>query len=175
MTPVLLATTQASGIASLGINLKSLIFQIIAFGIVLWLLNKFAIRNILANLDKRKDEMDKGLDDAHKASQALEDSTAKASETIRTAQTEAEKILQTATQQASKVQKDIEAKAKQQATRITEDAKQQLVRDVEVARRELVQETARLVAEVSGAVISEKLDNVKDMKLIESKLKAPKK
>ena len=164
-------TESASGLSSLVINLKGLAFQIIAFAIVLWILNKYAIRRILAILDQRKEELQKGLDEAAQATKTLEQATSKADKILAEARAEADEILSGAHGEASQLLKTIEDKSNLRAENIITEARNQLSRDVEKARAELVSETSKLVVKVASVFIGEKLTSEKDMKEIEKQIK----
>ena len=164
-------TESASGLSSLGNNLKGLAFQIIAFAIVLWILNKYAIRRILVILDQRKEELQKGLDEAAQATKTLEQATSKADKILAEARTEADEILSGAHGEASQLLKTIEDKANLRAENIITEARNQLSRDVEKARAELVSETSKLVVKVASVFIGDKLTYEKDMMEIEKQIK----
>ena len=52
----------SGGIAALGVDLKSLILQIITFVLVFWLLKKFAFEKIVKTLDERRQTIDQGVE-----------------------------------------------------------------------------------------------------------------
>lgn len=164
------ASEQASGIGALGLNLKSIIFQIIAFAIVLWILNKFAIKKFLAVMDERRAELEKGLSRADEAKTELEKAAKKADETLAEARNEADDILSAAHGEAAQLLKAVEDKAAHKAERIVAEAREQLHRDVEKARKELKTETTHLVARATGIVLAEKIDERRDAALIERSL-----
>jgi len=171
---IAIVASEQTGIGALGLNLKSIIFQIIAFAIVLWILNKFAIKKFLAVMDERRAELEKGLNQADEAKKELEKAAQKADETLAEARDEADQILSSAHGEAAQLLKDVETKAAQKADRIVKEAREQLGRDVEKARLELKSDTTQLVAQAAGIVLGEKLDQSKDAALIERSLKETK-
>ena len=60
-------------IAKLGIDWKLIIAQIVNFGIVLFLLYKFAYKPVLAALDKRRRMIEKSVKDAEKSEELLKE------------------------------------------------------------------------------------------------------
>ena len=50
--------------AEFGVDVLKLAFQIVNFLIVLYLLNRFLFKPVLARLDERKSKIEKGLEDA---------------------------------------------------------------------------------------------------------------
>lgn len=167
---ITIIASEQTGIGALGLNIKSIIFQIIAFAIVLWILNKFAIKKFLKVMDARRAELEKGLNQADEAKVALEKAAQKADETLAEARDEADTILSAAHGEAAQMLKDVEDKAAQKADRIVKEAREQLGRDVEKARKDLKAETTQLVAQATGIVLNEKLDVKKDAALIERSL-----
>jgi len=69
----LLAAQSSGGIGALGLNWTGLIFQLINFGILYWVLNRYAFPPILRLLAKRRAQIAAGLADAAAAKQALAD------------------------------------------------------------------------------------------------------
>ena len=165
------SSEQATGIGALGLNIKSIICQIIAFAIVLWILNKFAIKKFLVVMDERKAELEKGLNRADEAKLELEEAAKKADATLAEARNQADGILSAAHGEAAQLLKSVEDKAATKAERIVSEAREQLHRDVEKARKDLKTETTYLVAKAASEVLGEKLDVTKDAALIERSLK----
>lgn len=166
MTP-LFASESASGISSLGLNLQGFIFQLITFVIIMWLLNKFALRKIFATLDKRRNEINDSLKNAELAKKALEDADEKAEAVLQEARIKADEIANDANKDAAEAIKQAEAKAAQKAERLVAESHEQIKQDVAKARQALKTETAALVASATSSVLKDKLDAKKDAELIE--------
>ena len=67
----------ASGIGALGLNWKSFLFQLITFGIIVFLLNKFVVKSLYKVIDARQKEVEAGLDKSKKAGDELAKAGAK--------------------------------------------------------------------------------------------------
>ncbi len=160
------AEQSASGISSLGLNLKAFIFQLITFVIIMWLLNKFALSKIFATIDKRRNELNESLKAAEKTKEVLAETEAKVDGILDDARNQADQIVAASKKEAAVVVKDSEVKAEQKAERMLAESRKQLEQDVIKARSELKKETASLVAKAASVVINEKLDGVTDQKLI---------
>lgn len=169
------STTQsASGIASLGLDLKTFIFQLIAFIIVLWILNKFAVKKILVVMDKRQADLNKGLKEAEDAKKELQNANIKSDNILQEARVQADSILADAQSESMQIVKNVEEKASVRAERIIKEASEQLDQDVQKARESLKQETAQLVTQVAELVLQDKLTDQKDNELITRSIKASK-
>jgi F-type H+-transporting ATPase subunit b len=168
------AAEEASGIASLGLNLKTFIFQMIAFGIVVVVLNKYALPKIFAAIDKRREEIEEGLKTAEAAKAALTSADAEVEKILDKARTEANDILATTQKEAASIIAEAEEKASRRAKSIIADAETSMHNQIEAARTALKAETRQLVAQATETILLEKLDAAKDGKLIERALEEAK-
>lgn len=165
------ASKSSGGIASLGLDIKTFIFQLIAFIIVLLILNKLAVKKILAIMDKRQSELKKGLKAAEASAKALEEANQKSDKILESARKDADSIIADAHSESMQIVKDVEEKASLRSERIISEAREQLDQDVQKARESLKKETAQLVTLVAEKVLQEKLTDQKDADLIENTLK----
>lgn len=94
-----------------GVNSKLLIAQVINFGILFYLLKRFAYKPILGMLQKREDIIKKGLEDASNAEKELQNAGHRANEIHIEAKKEAHALLIEAHGEA----KDIIEEAKREA------------------------------------------------------------
>lgn len=167
---LLFASESASGISSLGLNLQAFIFQLITFVIIMWLLNKFALRKIFATLDQRRKEVEDSLQNAELAKKALAEADVKADVILQDARVKADAIGADASKDAAETIKEAEVKAAQKAERIVAESQEQIKQDMAKARKLLKAEAAELVASAAGTVLNEKLDSSKDADLISRSL-----
>jgi F-type H+-transporting ATPase subunit b len=171
----LLAETEGSGgigslFTALGIDVRSLILNALAFLVVVWILGKYVYPHLIKALDAKKDELEAASHMEQEAKQALDKAQEQADQVVGEARTAADEILATAKADAAAQIETARTKAQEQAERLVSEAREQLGRDVAAARRELKGETARLVAEATGAVLGEKLDANRDSELIKRSL-----
>ncbi len=168
----LLATTnnEATGIAALGLDLKTIVFQIISFVIVVWILKKYVLSKLFAVIDARREELKAGLDRSDEAKLELEKAAAEAVKIFAAAHDKADEITAAAQAEAAKLASDIESKAGKKAERIVVEAREQLHQDVLEAKKALKKDTALLVAAASETVLGQKLDSKTDSSLIEKAL-----
>lgn len=159
---------------ALGIDLRSLILNALAFLVVVWVLGKFVYPSLIKALDAKKDELEGAARMEQDAKKALDKAEGKAESIVSEARSAADEILATAKADATAQIEAARKKASEQAERLVNEAREQLGRDVAAARRELKTETAKLVAEATGAVLGEKLDEKHDAELIARSLEARK-
>ncbi len=162
----LAATEQASGIGALGLDIKSIIFQMVAFVLVVWILKRFALNKLLAVIDARREELKAGLDRSAAAKLELEQAAKRAESIYAQARDEAEVITSNARDEAEGIATAIEKKAHEKAARTEADAREQLAQDAARVREELKAEAAKLIATASGVLLDERLDSNRDKELI---------
>ncbi|MBX3002406.1 MAG: F0F1 ATP synthase subunit B [Anaerolineales bacterium] len=126
---------------ALGINLGFLLVQIFNFLLLLVLLRKWVFTPIMNMLQKRRETISKGLEDASIAAEAREN-----------AEKEAEKLLSEARAKVASEAREITARAEEQAKEIVKDAEAKAGKAREVALAEVEQERVRVLGEVRGQV-----------------------
>lgn len=161
----------SGGIGALGVDLKALILQIATFVIVFWLLKKFALDKIIKTLDARRQTIDNGVQFAREMEAEKAKLDERVQEILAEAQTRADKLIAEGKIEANQLIKQAETDAAKKMEQVLADAKAHIDQDIDKARKALEREVLSLVAEVSEAVLGEKLDPEKDIRLIERELK----
>jgi F-type H+-transporting ATPase subunit b len=164
----LAVSEQASGIGSLGLDIKSIIFQMIAFILVVLILKKFALNQLFEVIDARRNELKAGLERSEQAKLELEKANKRAELIYAEARNQAELITIAAREEAQAMAFAIEKKAHEKASRNEADVREQLAQDVARVRGELKSEAAKLVAAATSLVLDQKLDSRRDRDLIEA-------
>lgn len=158
------------GIAALGLNLQSFLFQLITFVIVFVVLRQFVFKKLVRTLDERRDAVESSIEHAT----ATEAKLKKAEETIAQMLTDgrkqADEVVALAHKEANQMLEDAEAKAAKRAEHIVTEAKAQMDVELGKARTSLKEEAAQLVALATEKIIRQKLDPAKDAVLITSAL-----
>jgi F-type H+-transporting ATPase subunit b len=157
----------AGGLAALGLNWQSFLFQLITFVIVLVLLRKFVYKRLIKTLEDRRAAVEESLEQAAETAKKLQD----AEKTVADARTQADEVVSASRKEATQMLADAEQKAARRAEHIVEEAKAQMDIELEKARRALKQDTAQLVAQATERILGEKLDPAKDERLIATALK----
>ncbi|MES2631019.1 MAG: F0F1 ATP synthase subunit B [Patescibacteria group bacterium] len=166
-------TTEASGdvFSALGIQLDLLIFQIIAFLILVVLLAKFVYPWLMKQVDERQANIEAATKAAIKAQESAAESQTQVAELLAQARKEADSILSNAKLESSELLSASETKARTTAEKIAEEAQANIEKSIETAKRELHDETLELIAFATEKVIHKKLDKKADAELIASALK----
>jgi F-type H+-transporting ATPase subunit b len=110
---------------SLGIDLKLIIAQLVNFGILLFLLNKFLYKPVVNMLEERETKINQGLKDAEDASKKLAEASNDSKKIQEKAYADAQDILKNAKEAASAEATEIVSKANNQADRTMKNAKEE--------------------------------------------------
>lgn len=153
------------------IDIKLIIAQAVNFGIVLFVLWKFAYQPILKTLNDRSSKIEKGIKDAENSQIKLAEMEKKEKAVLREAKEEAQKIIQQAEKTALQNAKDLEIAAKVQSEKTLADAKKQIEQEKNKAVKEAKSEIAELVISATEKIIGEKMDSDKDRDLIAKAIK----
>lgn len=148
--------------SALGIDWKMLVFQIIAFVVLVWLLGKFVYPVLMKTVDKRQEEIEASTKAAEEAKQHASKAEADVEKLLKEARREATDIVSTAKKEAAAAVEKAESKSKTRAERIIAEAHEQLEKDVVAARKALHNETLELVTlateKVVGKTVNAKVD-----------------
>lgn len=160
-----------SGLSSLGINLKSFVFQLITFVIVLLILRRWVFPKLVATLEERRKTLEESLIQAKETQEALERAEEKSAEILHKAREQADEALNEAKNQAKDVVAKAEAAAQEQANRVIKEAEDHLDQERTKLREELKNELSDLVVLTTEKVLRTKLNAREDAKLIEQSIK----
>jgi F-type H+-transporting ATPase subunit b len=164
-----------SPLAALGVDLRSFIFQIITFILVLILLKRFAFTPISKKLAERRQTIDDGVRMGlrmEKEKAKLDEDVAK---TMREARHEADQIIAAAHKDAREVIRKAEKDAQRKVDAMLADAEERAVEESEQARKKLEKDIVGLVSEATETIVGEKVDTKRDAELVAKALKGQKK
>lgn len=155
----------------LGINLPSLLAQIVNFLILLGLLYLVAYKPVMRMLDERsrriKESMDKTEEVKKQADQAEQEMTKR----IAAASDEGQKLVEQAVRAGGEARRQAQLEAKKEADGIIARARAEIKRERDEAVGELRREFADLAVLAAGKVIDRSLDTESHRQLIEKVLK----
>ena len=164
------AAEEATGIATLGIDVKALLLQAGTFLILYLVFRKYALGKVVHALADRREKINEGLDNA----ELMEKKTAELKEEVeaelKRARIEAEGIVAKAHEESGLLINKAEEEAAERAETIIVDARRTTEADVKKAKKQLRTEMLELVATATETVLDEKIDQQKDGKLIEKAL-----
>jgi F-type H+-transporting ATPase subunit b len=165
------ADSGGSGLGAFQLNIKDFIIQLVTFVLVFLILRKWVVPKLAATIDGRQRTLEESLENARRTEEALKQAEARAEEILGKARAQADEALAEAKDAGAGVISQAEAAAAARAETIVKEAESRLNDEREKLRKELHDELAGLVADATEKIIHEKLDEKKDMSLIERAIK----
>ncbi len=152
---------------SLGIDLKIIGFQILNFGVLVFVLNKFLYKPVLKAINAKKQE----VDEINKSKEQIVVDSEKSQEAqallMKSAQTEKAQVLKDAKLEADKIKKAAREEAEKKILALVEKAK----KDLEAEKKKLVHDFDAEVLSAAFAVNEKILADLSDKKAVEEAYK----
>lgn len=169
------ATGESSDLfASLGIDWKMLLFQIIAFAMLLWILNKYVFPVIVKSIDEREKKITEGRRLAEEAAEKASSAQEEIAKMMKRAQKDAATIISDAKETANKIAEESDKKNKERAERIIAGAHADIAREVASAKKDLYNEMLDLVTLATEKVAGKEVTKSIDKKTIASAIEKAK-
>lgn len=170
------AATEAQGpieqlSGQFGVNVPSLLAQILNFCILAFLLYRFAVKPIVATLDERQAKITDGLKYAEEMKRKLADAQRHHAETMKQAALEAQKVIEEARESAkAHMERQLQETTKQ-AEDMLKKAQEAIALEHKKMLQEARQELAQLVVQTTSAVLSRDLSQAERASFAESALR----
>ncbi len=149
----------------------TIFWMVIIFGIVLFILKKFAWGPILKALKDREKSISDALNSAEKARKEVAGLKASNEQIIAEARKEKDHILKEALSIKDKIVAEAKAQANAEAQKSIESARQQIEAEKTAAISEIKKQVAELSVMIAEKVIKKQLENPKDQeKLVQDML-----
>jgi F-type H+-transporting ATPase subunit b len=145
---------------ALGINGSFLLVQIVNLIIVYVVVSKWIVAPIISMLEKRRETIANGLEDARVAAEARANAEKEAQKIIAEAQSKASQVVREATERAESAGRDVKAAAEAEAAR----ARDKAVAEVEEDRNRILGDLRGQVAALSIAATQKLVGDVLDEK-----------
>ena len=149
-----------------GVNLPSLVFQIINFLLLLYLLNRLLFKPLLKTLDERQARISQGLKDAEQAARDRELARAEREAALDEARREAQSMIARATKIAEDSRNEIVTAARSEAERVTARARDEIVAEKDRAMTEIREQVADLAILAAGRLLREEIDGARQRRLV---------
>ena len=152
---------------------SSLIFwEIVSFGILLFLLYKFAFPGILSALEEREKKIKDSLDQAERHRAEAERTLKQYEAKLNAASKEAEGIMNAAKERAQRLMEENEQRLTAEAERIKGDATREIDQERRKAIQEIRTQTTDLALLVAEKVVQRSLTDADHRKLADDALAA---
>lgn len=138
---------------------ENIVITMLAFGILYWLLNKFAFGKLFEVMEKRRELVLGQLEEAKQTREQASAYVEEQKEALSQARQEAYEIIEQSKQSSSKQARDLLEQAKQDATRLKNEA----VRDIENERNKAVEslrgEIGAFSVNIASKLIEREVEN----------------
>jgi F-type H+-transporting ATPase subunit b len=155
---------------AIGILWGNLLWQIAAFGVLVWLLSRFAYKPIIGMLDERANRIRESMEQAEQIKQDNAEAAKRAQEILAEAQNQTREILAQAQQMSQRTIAAAQAEAREQREKLLADAHAQIQTDTQRAKEELRREVARLAIMAASKVVGKSLDTQDHYRLVDEAL-----
>ena len=132
-------------------------WSLLAFGIVLFLLGKFAWKPILKSLNDREQSIQNALDEAKKAREEISSLKADNEKILAEAKTERDIILKEAREIKEKMITDAKDRANKEAEKLISIARENINNEKMAAITELKNQVAHLSIEIAEKILKQEL------------------
>ena len=150
----------------LGINLGFLVVQIINFLIIMLVLKVWVYTPLLKALKKRRETIEKGLEDARIAAEARENAERDAAAILSEAQTNAAQIIRDAKEKAEAAGRDVKAGVEADIAKTRREALVEVEHERERVLGEIRTNVASLAIAAAQKLIGEALDEKRQHELV---------
>ncbi|MDX1545560.1 MAG: F0F1 ATP synthase subunit B [Rhodothermales bacterium] len=149
-------------------NVGLVIFTALVFGVVLWILYKYAWGPITTALEEREHNIEASINRAESAlaeAKQIQEDNARAR---REAEQEAQRLLREAREEAERLRAEEVQKTREQIGHLREQAQAEIEREKESALGELRAEVADLAIRAAEKILEENLDAQRQRRLVEN-------
>jgi len=153
------------------IVLSSTVITIIAFLLLLWLLNKYAFGPLFGVMEKRRELIKEQMNAAETSRNAAEASMAEQKAALDEARKEAYAILEQARATSSKQADEIVTSAKNEATRLKDEALKDIESEKNKAISALRTEVGGISVQIASKIIEKQVDEKSQEEIVNKYLK----
>lgn len=153
--------------ANLGINWKLFLAQLINFGIIFWVLKRYAFSPIIKVLEERQNKINKGLEDAQKAETNLMMAEERYKQEIERARIEANKIIARAQKEKQETVDRAKSQAQEETRKIVTEAKEAIGQEKQKMLNDVQQEVIELTFLAAEKILQKELDPKSNREFVE--------
>lgn len=148
----------------------TLVAELIAFLIMLWVLAKYAYPPIIRAAEKRQNQIEEGLKAAAEAEQRLRAVQADVEQTLNEARSQAREVIGRAHQEATAEADDIRNRGRREAEAQVTRAREEITAERDRAVQEVRSQLGELVVEASSRVLGQVIDARAHQRLIDESI-----
>jgi len=149
---------------------ESFVYAILAFGILYWLLNKYAFGPLFSIMEKRREMIQEQMNSAEKNRAEADQFIEEQKQALQQARKEAYDIIEQARITSSKQADDIVQTARNESSRIKEDALQEIESEKNKAVATLKAQVSGLSVLIASKIIEKQVDEQSQKELVDQYL-----
>ncbi len=150
----------------------TLLIQMIAFMILIWLVNKVLWGPLSKLMEDRQKKIADGLSAAEKGKHELDLAEQKAKDLLKDAKIQAQNILGLAEKRGSEIVEDAKVKATEEADRIKASAQAEIEQEVSRAREGLRKEVSSIAISGAEKILGKEIDAAAHNDMLETLIKS---
>jgi len=148
-----------------------LFWSIVSFGILLYLLKRFALPGILEMLEIREKKIKDSLDQAERLKQEAEQLLSQYEAKLKSVQEQGRSILESARKQAQQQLEENERRIEQETQRMLADARSEIQRDQQQALQEIQRTAVDLTLLAAEKVLARSLTDADQRRLVDEAIR----
>lgn len=157
----------SSLIQALGLDVRILLAQFVNFGILVFVLWRFAYKPLFKLLEDRRLKIEQGLKDSETAAKKLEKALKEGKQIIADARQQASAIVEESQGRAEVRYQEVLSKAKEDIRLVMDKEKEKIAQEKEAIVSEVKSELSGLLIASLEKFLGERMDEEKDKKVIE--------
>lgn len=161
---------QAGAAASLGLDWKLFIAQLVNFSVILFIVWRWVYRPLAKAMDARTEKIERGLKDADEGARLKETAEEEKQKLVLEARKQAKEIIEKAEADARSREEEMAAKARDEVQGVVAEGKQRLRDEQDAMMRDAKERIAEIVVAATERVLREKMDDKKDAALVRAAL-----
>lgn len=150
-----------------GVNALAFLSQLVSFGIVFFILWRWALPTILKTMNQRQAVIQEGIENAERAKRELDEATERAEQVMLDARRQAQETIEQAARAAEAEANRIREEAHAQAEQISKQQIARIQQEAARARAELNRLVVNLSINAASKVISKSVDSSDNRRLVE--------
>jgi F-type H+-transporting ATPase subunit b len=164
------ASAEASSTFLVSPSVGLMIWTLLAFGITMWILRKYAFPRIATALEKRRRAIEESIDAAERTRTEADDLLKEYRERLSEAREQAEDIVARARKAGDRVESEAKEDAKEQREEMLERTKREIEQETQRALNEIRREVADLTVAATERVTRKSLDDSDHRRLVDDAL-----
>ena len=168
LSPAALMAAEEGGGGLFSLNVGLSLWTIVVFGVVLFILSRYAWAPILAAVDARERNIQSSVEEAKRLRAEAQSLLEEHQRQLADSRRQSQQIVAEAREAGEQVRREIEEKARVEGDAMLERARRDIQREKQAALDELRRESVELALAAASRLVQARLDPEEDRQLIET-------